>query len=322
MVCNQDVCERWCVTKLCVKHGVQQSCVCETRCATKLCVCVTKLCVRISARPATQNEGGCRQLPRLPRETKVDVAKCHACHAKCKWMSPSAALSTQKCRGVTRDQGAPSATQPCVRSTTPATQNEGGCHQAPRLPREKKVDVTKCRACHAKVPRRHARPRGPKGATRPSHLSEVPHLPRKTKVPRRHARPGGHKRATRPSHVSEVSRLPCKTKVGVTKCHACHVKRRWKSPSAVPATQKSRGVTRDQGAPSVPPDPAMCQKYHACHAKRRWMSPSATPATQNEGGCHQVPRLPRKCRGVTRDQGGPQACHQTQPSPTSATPAT
>ena len=32
----------------------------------------------------------------------------------------------------------------------------------------------------------------------------------------------------------------------------------------------------------------------ACHAKRRWMSPSATPATQNEGGCRQVPRLPRK----------------------------
>ena len=30
-----------------------------------------------------ENEGGCRQVPRLPRETKVDVAKCHACHAKC-----------------------------------------------------------------------------------------------------------------------------------------------------------------------------------------------------------------------------------------------
>ena len=28
--------------------------------------------------------------------------------------------------------------------------------------------------------------------------------------------------------------------------------------------------------------------------RRRWMSTSATPTTQNEGGCHQVPRLPRK----------------------------
>ena len=47
------------------------------------------------ARRATQNEGGCHQVPRLPRETKVDVAKCHACHAK--W------------GGVTSDQACPSA---------------------------------------------------------------------------------------------------------------------------------------------------------------------------------------------------------------------
>ena len=35
-----------------------------------------------SATPATWNDGGCRQVPRLPRETTVDVAKCHACHVK------------------------------------------------------------------------------------------------------------------------------------------------------------------------------------------------------------------------------------------------
>ena len=34
----------------------------------------------------------------------------------------------------------------------------------PRLPRKVQVDVTKCRTCHAKVPRLHARPRGPKRA--------------------------------------------------------------------------------------------------------------------------------------------------------------
>ena len=46
----------------------------------------------ISATPATQNEGGCHQVPRLPRETL-------------RWMLPSAA----KCRGVTGDQARPSA---------------------------------------------------------------------------------------------------------------------------------------------------------------------------------------------------------------------
>ena len=41
----------------------------------------------ISATAATQNEGGCDQVPRLSNKTKVEVAncqrnnKCHACHA-------------------------------------------------------------------------------------------------------------------------------------------------------------------------------------------------------------------------------------------------
>ena len=38
----------------------------------------------IRATPATQNEGRGRQAPRLPRKTKVDVSKCHACHAQCR----------------------------------------------------------------------------------------------------------------------------------------------------------------------------------------------------------------------------------------------
>ena len=52
----------------------------------------------VSATPATQNEGGCREVPRLPRKTKVhrttkepaQCHKCHACHAKRRSMSPSA----------------------------------------------------------------------------------------------------------------------------------------------------------------------------------------------------------------------------------------
>ena len=56
-------------------------------------------------------------VPRLPHKTMVDVRLCHACHAKRLWMWDCA---------------------------TPATWNESGCHQVPRLPRT--------------MPRRHARP--------------------------------------------------------------------------------------------------------------------------------------------------------------------
>jgi len=67
---------------------------------------------------------------RLPGETKTHVAKCHACHAKCRGVtgdypvqarhqSQPSALSTQA-----RHQSQPNAI-----SATPATQNEGGCHE-------------------------------------------------------------------------------------------------------------------------------------------------------------------------------------------------
>ena len=41
----------------------------------------------ISATPAAQSAGGCRQGRRLPPKKEVDVSKCHTCHAKCRWMS-------------------------------------------------------------------------------------------------------------------------------------------------------------------------------------------------------------------------------------------
>ena len=147
-------------------------------------------------------------------------------------------------------------------STTPATQNDGGCEMVPRLPRETNVDVTKC-------------------------------LPRK--VLRRHAR---LKRSQARHPVPWVPRLPRKTKVNVRRCHACHVKRRWMSSSATPATQSAAASSATKTGPSGPPS-AM----------------NTAPATQNEGGCEMVPRLPRethvdvikchachaKCRGVIRD---------------------
>ena len=176
-------------------------------------------------------------MPCLPRKTKVYVTKCHACHAKRRWMSPSA---------------------------TPATQNEGGCRQVPRLPRKvprrHRRPIRSKRACHAKrrwmwpsatpatlsrrlCERRWMSPSATPATQNEGGCRQVPRLPRK--VPRRHRRPIRSKRA-------------------------CHAKRRWMWPSATPATLSRR----------------LCE--------RRWMSPSATPATQNEGGCRQVPCLPRK----------------------------
>ena len=75
-----------------------------------------------SARPATRNEVGCHQVPCLPRKAKVDVAKCHACHAKY--------------RGGTGDQVHPRAPKCATRASPvpPATRDDGGCHQVPGLP--------------------------------------------------------------------------------------------------------------------------------------------------------------------------------------------
>ena len=168
-----------------------------------------------SATPATWNEGGCRQVPRLPRETKVDVAKCHACHAKRRVPRLPRKMKVDvtkchacqaKCRGVTGNQARPSTppepaqSQPSAVSAisaTPATQNQGRCLQVPRLPRETKVDVAKCHACHEKkcvkdgVWQRyvcHACDAKPKWMSPSARLPckwhavrclQVPHLPRK-----------------------------------------------------------------------------------------------------------------------------------------------
>ena len=219
----------------------------------------------ISATPATWNQRGCDQVPRLPRETKVDVTLCRACHSKCRGVTgdqnqpkcrhpvpyvPRLPRKTKmdvrlchachaKCRGKVPRQSAaasratktsPSA-PPSAISATPATWNQRGCDQVPRLPRETKVDVTLCRACHSKCRSVTGDQNHPKCATQ------------------------------------------CHT------CHACHAKRRWMWDCATPATQsaaaKCRGVTGDQNQPKRA---TQCHKCHACHAKRRWMSPCATPA--------------------------------------------
>ena len=120
----------------------------------------------ISATPATQNDGGCEFEPRLPRDIKVDVTKCHACHRKTTVdvrfvprLPREIKGDVTKCHAchaeVARRHGRHAAPKPrpsappSTISATPATQNDGGCEFVPRLPRDIKVDVTKC---HAKRP--------------------------------------------------------------------------------------------------------------------------------------------------------------------------
>ena len=95
----------------------------------------------------------------------IDVAKFHACHAKC--------------RVVTGDQVAPSAPpEPAgaIKSRVPrkAKVDVAKCHACHA--KRRYIDVGKCHACHAKVPRGHGRARGSKRAARAN------------PVPKRHAR--------------------------------------------------------------------------------------------------------------------------------------
>ena len=92
-----------------------------------------------SVTSAMQNDRGCEIVPRLPRETKANVTKRNACHRKVP--QPHVRL-----RATKPGRRAP----PSATSAAPAMQNDCGCEIAPRLPREIKVDVTKCHACHAK----------------------------------------------------------------------------------------------------------------------------------------------------------------------------
>ena len=96
----------------------------------------------------------------------------------------------------------------------------------------------------------------------------APRLPRR--VPRRNERLTVPERAAGASPVAQAPRLPRKTKVNVAKDHAFHVKRRWMSPSARPATQSAAASRAINGAQA-----------------RRQSQPSgtsATLATQNQGG--------------------------------------
>ena len=157
-------------------------------------------------------------VPRLPRKPKVHVAKCHACHAKCRGD-----------HGVHWTQ-AHHQSQPSAISAPPATQNEGRCRQVPGLPRKTKVDVAKCQAYHAK--RRSMSPSATPATQRAAATTAST----------------GPKRA---SPVPQVPRQPRKTKVDVAKCHTYHTERRSMSPSATLPTQSAAATTASTGPKRV-----------------------------------------------------------------------
>ena len=234
--CHAGATQRWCgapgdKSGPSVTHSTSECHACHAK-RRWMWVCAT---------PATWYQGECHQVPRLPRETKVDVTKCHACHAK--W------------RGAPGDKSGPSAPHSTM-SATPATQNDGGCEFVPRLPRDIKVNVTKCHACHVK--RRWMSPSAtPATQSGAAPLATNPDQARHT--------------------VPWVPRLPRKTTVDVSLCHACHVKRRWMSPSATPATQSGaapQATNPDQARHTVP-----------------WVPRLPRKTTVDVSGC--VPRLPR-----------------------------
>ena len=99
----------------------------------------------ISATPATQNDGECEFVPRLPRETTVDVELYHACHAKCRGVTgaksgPKGATRYHKCHACHAKRRCMDVSL-CHACHVKRRWNDGGCEVVPRLPRKTKVDV-------------------------------------------------------------------------------------------------------------------------------------------------------------------------------------
>ena len=121
----------------------------------------------MSATAATQNDGGCEFVARLPHKRNVDVSLCHACHANC--------------RGVTGAQTRPSA-PPSAICTTPATQNDGRCEIVPMsVCATQNNSISRCEfvpRLPRKVPRHHGRPNQTMRATQ-CHLYHACHAKRR-----------------------------------------------------------------------------------------------------------------------------------------------
>ena len=211
--------------------------------------------------PATQSEGTCRQVPRLPRKVKVHVTKCHVCHVKRRWMSQSAtpATPTAAAPEPATPAQARHRSQPNAIRATPATQSEETCRQVPRLPRKVKIHVTKCHVCHVK---RRWMSQSATPAT-PTAVAPEPATPAQA----RHRSQPNAIRATPATQSEDTCRLPRKVKVHVTKCHVCHVKRRWMSQSATPATPTAAALEPATPAQARHQSQPNAIRATPCHAK-------------------------------------------------------
>ena len=228
----------------------------------------------------------------LPRKVEVDVSKYHACHVKRRWMSQSATPAMQSATPAT--QSAATCRQvprlPCKKPRRPRqhlrTKRAAGASPMPyvpglprkvevdgskyyailRLPRETKVDVSKCHACHAKCSYCHAKC----SYMSPSATPATQKASAPTATPENQARRRSQPDAIRAtpatqsgSRFVQVPRLPRETKADVSQCHACHA------------------------------------KCHACHAKCSYMSPSATPATQKAAAPTATPIGTKRAAGAS-----------------------
>ena len=145
-----------------------------------------------------QSDGRCHQAPRLPRKRPATTAANgnqarHQSHQVLRLPRKTKVTVTKRQNTQTAgDNGGkrePSAS-PETPSATPTTQNEGHCHQAPRLPR-KRPATTAANGNQARHP------------SQPSAISATS--------------------ATQSDgRCHQAPRLPCKTKATVSKCHACH----------------------------------------------------------------------------------------------------
>ena len=140
--------------------------------------CVTTSCVWARGVMTSCVWASCARVPRPPRETKMDVSKCHACH--------------DNSRGILAPHLKPSA------PPEPAQ-----CH--------------KSHACHARVSCVTTSCVWASGVM--TSCARAPRLPRETKM-----------------DVATPTAIRATATTQKWKSHACHVKRRWMSPSATPAT--------------------------------------------------------------------------------------
>ena len=155
----------------------------------------------------------------------VDVAKCDACHARWRWMSPSTChTNSSGVHGVNRDPSTPPEPAQChkchachaecpsvLQSATPATQN------APRRRQEPRATQTAA-ASTASI--------GTQARDQPAHWHKCT----------------CHTECTSMS-PSATPATQSEGRCRLAKCYACHAKWRSMSPSATPATQTAAATT-------------------------------------------------------------------------------